>query len=66
MRAFVVVVEDVETGRAKISQEAYKTLKEAQEFIIGRSGKAYKLDNYTYNGDLRYTYTIHEVTIRGE
>lgn len=65
MTAFVVVVEDLKEHRNKVSQEAYRTLAEAQFFCRSRSGRVQKLDAYTYLENYYIMYTIHEVYIRG-
>ncbi len=61
---YVVVVEDVKTKKAKVSQEGYKTLQAAQRFIQSRSGPIIKLDNWVFT-DYETVYTIHEVGVRG-
>jgi hypothetical protein len=62
--AFIVVVEDLVEHRYKVSQEGYKTLREAQAFIRSRSGLVQRLDNYIYLENYKTMYTIHEVTIK--
>lgn len=54
------------TVNGKISQEAYKTLEEAQKFIISRTGIANIIqDNYLIAIDTNDNhYEIHDVVIR--
>lgn len=54
------------TVNGKVSQEAYKTLEEAQQFIISRTGIANIIqDNYLVAEDTNDNrYEIHDVVVR--
>ena len=55
MTAYVVVVENMKAGTRKVSQEAYKTISQAQAFCMGRSGRVVKHNEYLfYDGVYRY------------
>lgn len=55
MTAYVVVVENMRTGTRKVSQEAYKTIFQAQVFCLGRSSTSKKHHEYLfYDGENRY------------
>lgn len=63
MEIFVVVVYP-EASLGKVSQEAYKTLEEAQAFIESRSGNPRKRDEYTYKDEDYTYYCIEVVTVK--
>lgn len=54
------------TVNGKVSQEAYKTLEEAQQFIISRTGIANIIqDNYLIAEDTNDNrYEIHDVKVK--
>mgnify|MGYP003496425561 CR=1 FL=1 len=60
MRVYIVTV------NGKVSQEAYKTLEDAQRFIIGRTGIANIIsENYLIAEDTDDNrYEIHDVVVR--
>lgn len=60
----VYVVEVIhEGGFGKVSQEGYRTLKQAQAFIESRSDNPQKLTEYLYRSDDYTDYLIYIVTI---
>lgn len=61
MNIYVVLVHS-NYGLPKISQDGYRTLKEAQEFIQARSDIKIKLNDYEYIGSNHY-YIIKEIHI---
>ena len=63
MKVYVVMVTP-EASFSRISQEAYKSLSEAQKFVTERYGAPQKLTEYKYR-DADYTeYEIFEVIIK--
>lgn len=62
MTAYVVVVENLGTGYRKVSQEAYKTIFQAQVFCLGRSGTVKKHHERLFYDGI-YRYEIVEVKI---
>ena len=72
MKAYVILYHDAWLNTHKVSQKAYKTLAEAQEFCRNRLGMNEHPDNpalcgnrvYTFgNGVMKEYYTIVEVVI---
>lgn len=62
MKIYVVMV-TAEASHSRISQEAYKTLSEAQNFILSRYGTPEKITDFKYR-DSDYTeYEITEVSV---
>ena len=58
--AIVVHFKSAEYG---VSQEAYRTLEEAQQFIESRSGSPRKIDNTKYVDCVGLIYTVHELLV---
>lgn len=63
MRAYVVMITP-EASLGKVSQEAYTTLRAAQEFIESRLGKPSKKTDYFYLDACFTRYEICEVIIK--
>lgn len=62
MKVYVVMVTQ-EASFSRVSQEAHKSLADAQKFITERYGTPQKLSEYKYR-DADYTeYEIFEVTV---
>lgn len=61
---FVVMAESLVNGGCKVSQEGYKTLKEAQDFCLSRGTQVKKLNNYKFRDGHWNLYTIYEVSIK--
>lgn len=62
MTAYVVVVENMKTGRRKFSHDAYKTLLQAHAFCMGRSDYVVKHNDYLFYDGI-YRYEIVEINI---
>ena len=63
MKVYVVMVTP-EASFSRVSQQAYKSLPEAQKFVTERYGAPQKLSDYKYR-DADYTeYEIFEVTVK--
>lgn len=62
MTAYVIMVTP-EASVSRVSQEAYKSLSEAQEFVMGRSGAPQKLSDYKWRDEDYTEYEIFEVSI---
>lgn len=63
MRAYVVTVTP-EFHTSRVSQEAYKTLTEAQAFVTSRAGKIRRITDFRYTDENGTDYEITEVLIR--
>lgn len=64
MKAYIITCEHIKTRFKTVSQEAYKTLEQAQAFCMNRSGNIRKLSEFTFVDENReYGYEIKEVTI---
>lgn len=63
MEVFVIAVYP-EASLGKVSQEAYKTLEEAQAFVESRSGNPKKLNEYTYKDEDDTHYCVEVVTVK--
>ena len=63
MKVYVVLYQDLWLKACKVSQEGYRTLKEAQAFCLGRVGIKQKNDYEFYTIATQEKYTIVEVTI---
>lgn len=62
MKIYVVLYQDLWLKSCKVSQEGYRTLKEAQAFCLGRTGIEQKNDHEFYTAT-KEKYTIVEVAI---
>lgn len=62
MTAYVVVVESMKAGTKKVSQEAYKDLRQAHAFCMGRSDHIVKHNDYLFYDGI-YRYEIVEIKI---
>jgi hypothetical protein len=62
MMAYVIVVENFGTGYRKVSQEAYKTISQAQQFCMARSGNVQKHNEFLFYDGV-YRYEIVEIKI---
>ena len=64
MRVYVIEVITLGvTIKSKISQEGYKTLKEAQDWCRRRSGIIEQTSEYVFSSD-NCEYIIHEVSLK--
>ena len=62
MKIYVVMVTP-EASFSRISQIAYKSLSEAQAFIMARYGNPQKLSEYKFRDEEYRDYEIFEVTV---
>lgn len=60
---FIITVENQKTGDSKISNEAYRTREEANEFIRNRSDKPVQVFNFLWVGT-ENNYTIDIVQLK--
>lgn len=63
MKIHVVLYQNLWLEVCKVSQEGYRTLKEAQAFCLGRVGIKQRNDYEFYNIATQENYTIVEVTV---
>ena len=62
MNVFVVMVTP-EAAHSKISQQAYKTFKEAETFILSRTGCTKQIKTYKWRDEDYTEYEIVEVRV---
>ena len=62
MKAYIVFCKDIKTRKGFVSQEGYKTIKDAQNFCSNRAGNPVKIDDFTFAGAV-FMYEIKEITI---
>lgn len=62
MIAYVVVVENIRTGHRRVSSSAYRSILQAHEFCLGRSGNVKKHNNFLFYDGI-YRYEIAEIKI---
>lgn len=62
MKVYVIMVTP-EASVSRVSQEAYKSLTEAQKFIMGRYGAPQKLSDYKWRDEDYTEYEIFEVSV---
>ena len=62
---YIVAVKPKTQLWEKISQEGYRTLKDAQDFILSRSNKPRSLTEFTFESERNY-YRIYEIQVVGE
>lgn len=62
MKVYIVLV-TAEASLARVSQEAYKSLSAAQNFILSRYGTLEKITDFKYRDTDYTTYEIFEVNV---
>lgn len=62
-KVYIILYQDLWLKTCRVSQEGYKTLKEAQAYCISRIGVKAKNDYEYYTIATQEKYTIVEVTI---
>ena len=61
-RIYVINIEHKATNTARISQEAYSQLKDAQTFIQKRSDSPHRITPFLYTSE-KYKYIINDVFV---
>lgn len=64
MKAYIIICEHIKTRYRTVSQEAYKSLEQAQAFCLKRSGNIRKINEFMFVDEKHeYGYEITDVSV---